>query len=89
MDGLGVGGAQRGTGYLAARTVISAVLIVFVCGFLLHLEQERKPGQTWGHIPAGDGHVWDTYLFPPLQLTEDSLKAFMHVIKLQDRRTEQ
>lgn len=42
---------------LAARTVISAVLIVFVCGFLLHL-------------------------FPPLQLTEDSLKAFMHVIKI-------
>lgn len=27
-------------------------------------------------------HYIETYLFPPLELTENSLKALMHVVKL-------
>lgn len=67
--------------YLSTHTIFTAVLIVLIYRLLFHLKTQRWVKSLLVYsssMQAGDSR----YLFPPLQLTEDSLEAFVHVVKL-------
>lgn len=78
---------EAGRPYLSTHAIFTAVLIVLVYRLLFHLETQSlsKEQKKEAHSMQGVDH-W--YLFPPLQLTEDSLEAFVHVVKLKTQTDE-